>query len=163
WTVIGAELETVNNIFIDKDIEPGVSYIYAVDIEDMHRQRSRLSMQIQAQIKANVSCMAREIPVKFISEPGAVIDLPTIILNRKNMFIFEEMIANSNFKIIPKTTYAEIEKDFIIKVTSLDNRKSKNIKLTLKTEPAQEVNVPTLIVGGEGSGISNEVIAAGLL
>lgn len=132
WVIIAAELNKYQTYWVDDKIEVGKKYIYAVQTEDAHGFRSRLSMQLLAELNDEFNCDKKEKPIKFISEPGTVPELPHIVLNKKTLDPFEEIIIYKNIKIIPNLNFSEDEKNFIIKVTSLDTGKFKNIKLIVK-------------------------------
>lgn len=134
WKIVASELPLSENIFVDEDVKLGEKYIYTIQSEDAHGFRSKLSTQLQAELNSDFHCEQKEIPIKFISEPGTVLDLPHLIINGDTINPFEEIVARKNIKISPNISFEEDQKDFILRITSLDTMKSQDLKLILKNK-----------------------------
>lgn len=126
-----ANIRANNNMFIDKNVVPGRKYIYALTCVDVHGIESFLSMQIQAELNPNYTLEKIEKPLKWISGSGARPDELNYVY-KKFLNRTENIIAKRNIVLQPTTKFAETQKDFIIRLKSLDTHEVKELKVTLK-------------------------------
>lgn len=119
-----------SNYYEDNDVTFGEKYIYALTCVDIHGIESFLSAQIQAELNANFKLEKEEKLLKWISGSGARLDQVNFIY-KKFLKRNEKLIAKKNFAITVNTKFQETNKNFIIRVTSLDTHDKKEYKLTL--------------------------------
>ena len=119
------------NMFVDRNVSLGRKYIYAMSCVDVHGIESFLSMQIQAELNSNYALEKIEKPLKWISGSGARPDEVKFIL-KKFLNRTENIIAKTNLVLRPNTKFAEVSKDLIIRLISLDTHEVKELKVVLK-------------------------------
>lgn len=120
-----------SNFFIDKNVQFGKQYIYALTCVDVHGIESFLSMQIGAQLNENFIIERQEKPLKWISGSGTSPDEVDFVI-KKFLNRTEQIIAKKNIFIAPTTNFVEIEKDLIIKIKSLDTHETQEIRVSLR-------------------------------
>jgi hypothetical protein len=131
WTII-AELPWSDNNYIDKNVQMNEKYIYAISSIDMRDFESYLSNQLQAEFNPKYNIEKEEKPLKLISSKGVRPDLydekitrtvqyPPPIVAKKGILKFR---INENFR--------EDNRNFIIKIKSLDTHSKEEIKIILK-------------------------------
>lgn len=122
-----------SNLFIDKTVNVGMKYIYALSCVDIHGIESFLSTQIQAQLNSNFALEREEKPLKWISGSGAK-KTEISFVYKKFFNRTETLVAKKNIKITPNTKFNETTMNFLIRVRSLDTHEKKEYKLTLINE-----------------------------
>jgi len=120
-----------DNFYVDRNVELGKKYIYAVSAVDVHNLESFLSLQIKAQLNENYNIDKEEIPLVFHSSPGVnPQNVKTVI--KRNPKEDEPIIATNKIKFRLNTKFNEDNISFIVKIKSLDIHETEEIKLTLK-------------------------------
>lgn len=130
WQIIAKNIQENVNFFVDKNIEFGTKYIYAMTTVDIHNIESFLSTQIQTELNQNFLFEKEEKQSKWISGPGA---------NKEDLFsVFrpfftrdEQLIARENVVLKINPGFDEGSKDFVIRLKSLDTHQEFDVKLTL--------------------------------
>lgn len=127
------------NLYIDTSVGVNTKYIYALSCVDIHGIESFLSAQIQAELNANFAFEKEEKPLKWISGGGATVQEVDFVY-KKFLARNETIIAKNRITIKVNSKFKDANKNFILKVTSLDSHEKKEYKLTLN-------NVPRLVQG----------------
>lgn len=125
------KIPATSNLFIDKNVQFGRKYIYALSCVDVHDIESFLSVQIGAELNPNFAIEKEEKPLKWISGSGTRPDEIDFVI-KKFLNRTEQIIAKNNFFIAPTTKFAETNKDLIIKIKSLDTHETKELKVSLR-------------------------------
>ena len=154
WKLLGSESEMggdvdVNeNMFVDDliksdpdDVELKIksgnaSYIYALTAVDVHGLESFMSIQTQVQLNSKFNIEKQEKKLKFISGGGTRIDETSLILNKLGKQE-EIVIAKQKVTLSVSDTFADKQKDFIVKITNLDTHETKEVKLSAINTVAQ--------------------------
>jgi len=131
---------TLENLFVDTDVQPNKKYVYAVQCIDIHGLHSVLSSQWVAEINQNFSDELEEKDIKLYQGKGETIErdedgsftTPNLVLSNEGLS--NEIIAYNRFLIIPNAHFPSFDRDFIIKITSLDTDEKHEILLHLKKE-----------------------------
>lgn len=120
-----------NNFFVDKNIEPGTEYVYAVNSTDRHGNTSALSSQYVASINDfNPEIGRSENDIKLHEFEG---------LELNQQADQEEQIQkiirfNNTLELEVNPIFVNSENlNYIIRITSLDTLQEKEVKLNLNT------------------------------
>ena len=125
------------NLFIDKNVDFGKKYVYALACVDVHDIESFLSIQIGVELNSNYILEKEEKPLKWISGSGLKpSEINSVIKKFFNQT--EQIIAKKNIFISPTTKFAETQKDLIIKIKSLDTHEIKELKIILRNSNMKE-------------------------
>jgi hypothetical protein len=125
------------NLFVDRNVQVGRPYIYALTSVDVHGTESFLSTQIQAELNSNYALEKEEKKLKWISGSGAKPEEIDFVL-KKFFNRTEQIVAKRNIVLSPNTKFAETEKNLIIKITSLDTHEVKELKVVLTNNNVKE-------------------------
>jgi hypothetical protein len=125
------------NLFVDRNVQVGRPYIYALTSVDVHGTESFLSTQIQAELNSNYALEKEEKKLKWISGSGAKPEEIDFVL-KKFFNRTEQIVARRNIVLSPNTKFAEAEKNLIIKITSLDTHEVKELKVVLTNNNVKE-------------------------
>ena len=74
WTIIAEGLQEFEIVFVDKNVNFGNKYIYAITSIDIHGIESFLSTQIQTELNTNIVVEGRERDLVWISGGGTTIE-----------------------------------------------------------------------------------------
>jgi len=134
WSFLG-QFEGSETFFVDQDVNFEDKYIYALSCVDVHGIESFLSIQIQAELNSRFEIEKKERPLIWISGGGlATKDINKTIKKFKNTK--DVFVAKQNVVVKPSLVFNDTEKDFIIRITSLDTHEKKEFKIS-----ARNVNV----------------------
>ncbi|MEK6882522.1 MAG: hypothetical protein AABY22_23070 [Nanoarchaeota archaeon] len=131
WQPIVLNILDNVNYFIDKDVDFGVKYIYALTTVDVHNIESFLSTQVQVELNKSFSFEKQEKQARWISGPGANKD-DVFSVFRPFFTRDEQLIARRNVVLKINSGFDEGSKDFVIRLKSLDTHEEYDVKLTLK-------------------------------
>jgi hypothetical protein len=142
WSLLGTfpkeitlyEDKDVSADILTKDVTQSDKYIYALTCIDVHGLESFLSAQIQAELNPRIYVEKEERKLKWMSAGGLTLDqtkesLGRFIKNKGDVFVAKHKVT-----LKPALMFGETSKDFLIRVTSLDNGEQKEYKVTLKNE-----------------------------
>ena len=132
WLFLGSFTGS-ENLYIDRDVEVGVPYIYALTSVDVHNIESVLSTQIQAQLNPKFIFEKQERPLRWVSGSGAMLsELNTIYKKFQERPI--PIVAKKNVVIGPKKEYNDTERKLVVRVKSLDTHENKEFVIFLRNE-----------------------------
>ena len=128
------------NIFEDMNVVENQRYVYAVQGVDIHGLKSRLSAQWVAQINKNFDAELEEKSLELYQGKGEDIernedgeyDPTSVVVVRDG--ISKELVAYKYVIIQPVTTYPISERDFLLRITSLDTGEKQDVKLQMRTD-----------------------------
>jgi len=129
WIRVG-EIKEGIGYFEDKNVEFREKYIYAISSVDIHGIESFLSVQTQAELNENFNSTKEEKPLKWISGGGLKVSEVNSVI-KKFYSNKEKIVAYKSVSIKPSETLSE-DRDYIIKITSLDTHEQKEFKISLK-------------------------------
>lgn len=146
WTLLGQFSKDVT-LYEDTDVSAldpegpveNEKYIYALSCIDVHGLESFLSAQIQAELNPRIHIEKQERKLRWMSGGGLMPSqtdesIGRFIKNKGDVFL-----AKNNLTIKPALMFSDTSKDFLIKVTSLDNGEQKEYKLSIKNESKEFV------------------------
>lgn len=120
-----------NNFYLDKDVDYGKEYIYAIQSFDLHDNPSKLTFQIKTSLKLQdfqdiVKENENKVDVPYSLEFG---ESPEQEVNDTINFL-------KNIKIVINPLYLNLDRNvnYLLKFTSLDSFIEKEIKLNFKTK-----------------------------
>jgi len=109
------------------------NYIYAITCVDVHGTESFLSSQIQAQLNPSFEAERKEKLLKWISGAGVSPEArENSVILKKFRDAEKPTIAKRNIVIAPTEQYNDVNKNLLIRVTSLDNNEIKEFNINLK-------------------------------
>jgi len=137
-----------DNLFVDEGISMNSKYVYAVQTYDVHGLYSKLSAQWLVQADSFYDDEYDTYNISLYQNKGEVVDsdeygnyeTKNIILS--NAHFSNDILSMGKFKIVPNIHFPSYDRDFIIKVTSLDIDETHEIVFKLrKIDVPNEENI----------------------
>ncbi len=137
-----------DNLFEDTDVVPNHRYVYAVMCEDVHTLRSKLSAQWIVHINANIKEEREENSIELYQSKGETVEkndsgeYVTAHVRITHDTFGKDIVVHHGIRIIPDVTFPSYDRDFIIKVTSLDTDESQEVVLHMRKDALPVMEEP---------------------